>query len=304
MNYYIKSINKLILSLVTGIFVFTSCTEPMDIELDSVATRLVVEGDITTDTMVHWVRLSLTSDYFYNNLAPAVSNAQVSISDGTNTLQLTEDPQRAGYYLTDATFYGIPGKTYTLNINNVDVDNNGVSETYTATSLMPDVKQPDSIKVVKLQMFNTDAWTVLLFVGQDPPLEENYYMMKCRLNGIQKADTLTEVQITDDVLFNGQPVVNNIVYVLTSFKPDEAVKSGDTITLEMSGIPRDYFKFINELKAVTQGSNPIFGSAMADVRTNVVCTVGNVKTVGFFTTYATKRVSVIYQDPPQAGVQP
>jgi len=59
-----------------------NCTERIEIDLDSTYTRLVVEGNVTSDTTVHWIRLSETGDYFYNQVAPAVAGASVSIDDG------------------------------------------------------------------------------------------------------------------------------------------------------------------------------------------------------------------------------
>jgi hypothetical protein len=45
--------------------VFTACTENIDLPLKSQGThQLVVEGQITTDTTAHWVRLSYSSDYY------------------------------------------------------------------------------------------------------------------------------------------------------------------------------------------------------------------------------------------------
>ena len=59
--------------IITAIAAFLwNCSERIELELDSTYTRLVIEGSVTTDTMAHWVRLSTSSDYFYNQLAPAV----------------------------------------------------------------------------------------------------------------------------------------------------------------------------------------------------------------------------------------
>ena len=73
-----------------------SCTERIDIELESTFTRLVVYGEITTDTAIHAVRLTKTTDYYYNQPAPEVSDALVSISDGSSIYLLKENPDQPG----------------------------------------------------------------------------------------------------------------------------------------------------------------------------------------------------------------
>ena len=67
---------------ITGILTaLWSCTERVDIDLDSTWQRLVVDGYITTDTTSHFIKLSKTTDYYYNQEPPAVTGAIVEISD-------------------------------------------------------------------------------------------------------------------------------------------------------------------------------------------------------------------------------
>jgi hypothetical protein len=47
-----------------------SCTERIDIELDSTYRRLVVQGAVTSDSVRHRVFLTTTSDYFSNDGLP------------------------------------------------------------------------------------------------------------------------------------------------------------------------------------------------------------------------------------------
>ena len=93
---------------------FYSCVERIDIELDDSYSRLIVDGAVTTDTMAHTILLSESTSYYYNQPAPAVSGADVQISDGTDSFTL--DEESPGVYRTDTSFYGVAGKTYTLDI--------------------------------------------------------------------------------------------------------------------------------------------------------------------------------------------
>ena len=78
-----------------------SCIERIDIELDNSYTRLVVDGVITTDTMAHTIFLSESTSYYYNQPAPAVSGAEVQISDGIADLCPC---RRFSGYLSDRSF--------------------------------------------------------------------------------------------------------------------------------------------------------------------------------------------------------
>lgn len=123
--------------------VLNQCTERIEIEVDPSYARLVVEGYINTDTTQHKVRLSTSGDYFINKPAPPVSGATVSLSNGDSTVLLSENMEYPGLYLTPPDYYGVPGKTYTLLISQVDVDKNGVYEEYSASSELKPVNPID-----------------------------------------------------------------------------------------------------------------------------------------------------------------
>ena len=71
---------KIWLLLLMGVVLgLASCTEIIDVELDSTYTRLVVYGEITTDSVHHQVSLTKSSDYFSNKPPPPVSDAVVEL---------------------------------------------------------------------------------------------------------------------------------------------------------------------------------------------------------------------------------
>jgi hypothetical protein len=103
-----------------------SCTERIDIELDSTYRRLVVQGAVTSDSVRHRVFLSTTSDYFSNMASPRVSGAQVELSfEGPEDHPCRENPLFPGLYETPVAFRGEVGTTYVLDISQVDVDEDG-----------------------------------------------------------------------------------------------------------------------------------------------------------------------------------
>jgi len=266
-------------ALLTG-----ACTEEVDVDLDSTYTRLVVDGQVTTDTTRHYVKLSKTMDYFSNQPADPVPGAQVKINDH----QLEENDSIPGLYHTAPDFCGEPGQTYHLTIAGVDIDDNGTPETYTASSQIHSIVRGDSIDLV-YQQYTDDLnmWGIRLY-AQDPP-EDNYYLFKVHKNDTLVTDTIDEYVIQEDATFNGNYVPGVVVQNLESSKKDEKVRSGDRITLEVNSITREYFKYIIELTSETATSTPLFSGPRANVRTNIE---GDRDAVGFFRAYSISRMSL------------
>jgi len=252
--------------------ILAACTERIEIELDETYTRLVVEGKITNETKSHRVLLTKTSNYFANEPAPKVTGAIINISDGTNNYPLSEIAP--GIYETAANVKGEIGNIYTLNISNIDIDNNGNDETYTASSLLRPVAPVDSIKVEFRKDWG-EIWTVKVY-ALDPPTTD-YYMFNVYNNGKLLSDTLDEVFLTDDLLFNGN-YTNGIV---SQFFEEEEADIGDTITFEMCGITKEYIEFLYDLQIESGYSAPMFSGPPANIKGNI-----SNGALGFFTAYS------------------
>ena len=275
-----KTIMKnILLILIIAIFA-SSCSEKIDLKLDESQKRIVVEGMITTDTMVHKIKLTKSAAYFSNEAPPKLSGAVVTLNDGSSVYTLTENPASSGIYCTDSTFAGVVGRTYTLNIN----FNN---ETWTATSLLKYLSPIDSVSCKKLDSpfgnNNRDTTYEVDLCAQEPATPGDFYMWLVYKNGVLNTDTITKASLTDDVFYNG-------LYV-TDF-PVQFVKAsiGDTITLEMYSISKEYYEFFNGLIMETMaGGNP-FAGPPANVKGNI--TNGG---IGFFQASATSRGTCIIQ---------
>jgi hypothetical protein len=265
----------------------TACTEPIDIELDSSFSRLSVFGEISTDSTVHNIRLTRSADYFYNQPSVGVSDAIVKISDGENEIFLTENPLNPGNYQTPSGFFGIPGKTYVLVIENVDIDKDGVMESYSASSFLPFLASQDSIRI-KYSKNSFYEGTEIMLYAQDPAESIDYYAFKIIKNGILQTDSLPEIIAQDDLFFNGKYTNGITVQFLDEAKEGEQVFPGDTITLEMLGITKEYYIFIIEAQTELFGSNPLFSGPPANISTNI-----SNGALGFFGAVNINRSSVI-----------
>jgi hypothetical protein len=265
------------LFLISSILV--SCTEEIEVELDTTYARLVVDGSVSADTGRYMIELTTTSDYFSNVPAPRVVSATVELSDGENTFPLTETiPGVSGSYTTEEDFCGKPGKTYRLSIQLQEPI--GGKDGYEASSDLKTVTIIDSV-ATKLQpdWGPEGIWLIKLW-AQEPGDEENFYMFNLYRNGTLLTDTITKKVVADDRFINGNYMNGIDVMYLNNANSWETIKPGDTITLQMSGITKEYYNFINQVRQ-SGFSVPFFSGPPANVQGNV-----NNGGVGFFAAWS------------------
>jgi hypothetical protein len=269
-----------------SLWIFTSCTERIDIDLGTTYTRFVVDGVITSDTMAHCVKLSKSIDYYSETAVPGVSDATVTIDDGFETILLEESDSVPGLYLTPDDYFGVPGRTYELNIELQEAINGETS--YSASSLLNPVAPIDSIDVVYKEEW--EAWELQLYATD--PTSVNFYMFDVYKNDTLLTDTINEVGISDDKYFNGNFTYGAPVYYFIKDNPDEVVHPGDTIILRMAGITSEYYTFVVDVMNETfEFRNPLFSGPPANISTNI--SNGG---MGFFTAYAVSYAKMVYED--------
>jgi hypothetical protein len=273
--------------------IWVSCRENIDnIQLDSTRTRLVVEGYISTDTMRQMVRLSKLGDALNKNPIQVISNALVTITDGTTTFPLAEDPSQKGTYLTLPDVYGVAGRTYTLLIKNVDINNDQVMEEYTAQSALKPSNPIDSIHLVYNNLErDRKGWSVDLFT-LDRGAGRNFYLFKVLKNNILLTDSIFKYSVGDNTGFEGKYFDGFPVYNLREERKDEKLTPGDTVTVELFGINEDYYSFINSYITDYYPKVPIFSGPSANIPTNIKPLND---AVGIFAAYSIKRKTIIYK---------
>ncbi len=262
---------------------FAACTEVIDIELDSTYQRLVVVGIVTSDSVHHHVQLTTSSDYFSNKPSPKVSGALVALEFDNNLILLEEHDTIPGLYLTPAAFRGTPQTAYNLNVSNIDIDGDGVSEIYRAESTMPSALQLDSIRLTYFESSYFSGYQVFMY-ALDPPSRE-WYSFKIWKNSDLLTDTLSKFSVQPDDFFNGTYIYGLPVGFLWDEDPREALVPGDTVTLELNSIDQDYYNFIMDAQLEIMGNNPLFSGPAANVRSNI-----DNQGQGIFTAYPVQKV--------------
>ena len=280
-----KHIYLLFIVLALGM---NSCTERIDIELDETFARLIVEGNLTNDTMAHTVYLSETSSYYYNQPAPKVSGAQVRfIDDLGNAVELSET--EAGTYQTPEDYYGEIGRTYELRI---DLEEEiGGSKIYEASSKLVDVGALDSIRMEFNSRFGNDGFWIVKLYALDPGGIENFYIFNVYKNKELMTDTLNKVSFTDDKLFDGNYTFGIGISYFNNSYDNQSFKMGDTVVLQMGGITKPHYTFLANMSEATSFQNPLFGGPPANV-------VGNISGSGFgyFAAYSSTYGSLIISE--------
>jgi hypothetical protein len=275
-----------IILLLAALQMLVSCTERIDIKLDSSYVRLVVDGSITTDPVRQKVVLTETTSYYYSQTAPPVTGATVQISDGSSVYELREDS--SGIYRTEYPVAGVPGNTYSLNIH-LASPLGGFSD-YSAISTLYPVNNLDSLQLDFHRDWGDEGiWEVKCYI-QDPPTNDYYRFLVYYENRIV-TDSLSEWFVTDDRFFNGNYAYGAPVAYLKQDKSTETLKHGDIVTVEVNSIGEGYANFIWDAQAEISGSNPLFSGPSANVKGNV-----SNGAIGYFAAYSITRASTVVAD--------
>jgi len=268
-----------------ALIILWGCTEKIDLKLDSSYTRLVVDGAITTDTIPHQVKLTTTSSYFYNEAAPLVTGATLTISDGENSWPLTETTP--GMYQTSPDVYGLPNHTYNLQVLLKEPINGYL--TYEASSILRPIMPLDSIRLKYHPDWGNEGFYEVQCYVLDPPTTD-FYMFDIYQNQTLITDTIDKKFVVDDQLYNGNYTNGIGVGFLNQERADQRLSPGDTVSLKVASITSEYFKFIQAVQTEVAGQNPLFSGPPANIPGNI-----SNGAVGFFAAYANTRASTFLE---------
>lgn len=269
----------------------TSCLKKIELELETSETRLVAEGNFTTEYKFQTVKLTKTSGYFSNTAAPVISGATVIIESNDSSFNFTENPIGSGIYQSDIKVKASVGQTYKLKISNVNLS--GTSQSYEALSGVKNYYNIDSISYIKYKnnsdvesyVYGFDTTKTVCKItlwGNEPNTLEDFYQWDIYVNGVLKTDNMNRIIIRDDKIINGNNFKLADVFMVNA-------DIGDTITVASQSIGKDYFNFVNLFKSSAGSSN---GGAFTPPPANVPTNLSN-GGLGFFRATATSFKSII-----------
>ena len=206
-------------------------------------------------------------------------------------LELDEDAGRPGFYIIPADFRGIYGQVYTLDISGVDIDGDGVVESYSASNVLYEPTKIDKISLSWDVAHGDKNWNVLLY-SKDNPDKEDFYAFSVYLNNELISDKISELEYAWDRYFNGNDVNGVSVQQIIEEESDGEeteyhLKEGDWVKLEMQTINKDYYHFIDAVQEETGIQVPLFSGPPANVPGNI-----SNGAKGFFRVYSVDRDSI------------
>jgi hypothetical protein len=228
-----------------------SCTEKVDLELDDIESRLVIEAALSNTTGYQFIRITRSGSYFDATRAEPVSGAEITITDGSNTFDYRESS--AGRYFSVDEIAGVPGTTYYLEAR---IE----GETYTATSTMPPAPVIDSIKF-ELDEEEQNYYFVKVY-SQEDPRPGNYYFWGVYLDNIYMTNSILKLYFASDNLINGSYLNGLKVQILKA-------RRGNWVTLQMASITKEFYNYCIAIMRETLYTEDPFQAAPANIQGNI-----------------------------------
>lgn len=232
-------------------FCLCSCTEVIDIDLNSTNPVVVAEGYVEPDTVAS-IKLTYTTDYYNMESATVIEDARISIKDNSG---LSEDMsyQGVGVYISKQ----LKGKV--LNDYTLIIEVNG--QTYSGISSLLPPADIASISYSKLLLGDPEMSQLLGYslnvAFQDIPDLDIYYALKIKKNGSYAANTY-------GLASNRANHMSNFVYKSQSF----FVLPGDTLDISVYSIDFESYTYYSEVNEGLSG-NIIMSPAPFNARSNL-----------------------------------
>ncbi|MEM9819662.1 MAG: DUF4249 domain-containing protein [Bacteroidota bacterium] len=276
-------------------FTFGACQDVIDIDLDEGQTQLVIDAWLNDKQEVQVVKLRQTSPYFEAVASPAVTGAQVIITDSDGNTYEFLDPNNDGDYIWDPIIggrFGTVGLDYTLSVR--------IGETeYTANSSMNRVPPVDSITFEDRESeLGLPAGIYAQFFGRDFEGVGDCYWIKTFKNG-SFLNKPQEINIAYDAGFTAGSEVDGLIFIppirelanRVADTGDDAVDNidvapwelGDSIHVEFHSITEEAFFYWERARIqLTLGDAAIFAEPPANVPTNISSSNPDENPQGFF----------------------
>lgn len=255
MKTYIKCI------LIAIGFIFSSCSDVIDVDVTNATPRLVIEASIDWEKGTagndQSIKLSMSTPYFDSLINNEVIGASVQITNDTDNSIFIFTDQNDGNYTTSS-FVPILNQTYTL-----EVIHNG--SFYTANETLIPVVAIFNVNQTIEDGFDDEAIEVNVFFD-DPLAEENYYLLKF----IEAGDLFPTYDVRSDEFTNG-----NLMLDFFEKEEDEDINqepfiTGDVIDIKLYGISEQFHNYMGLLlDQYSSGGDP-FGAIPAAIKGNCI----------------------------------
>ena len=296
---------KRLLIIILSIISLSSCTDDIIIDTQEGPELVGINGYITNEFKKHQIVLSKTADFYSKEDIVMISDAEVFVYDGYDTIYFKETENK-GYYETIEPVAGIIGHTYNLSV--CIFDEEGQQRYHAQSTMKENTPQIDSLVIKDFALggmpFNAKGLYAYFQSSEDPTT--------CYLINIAVNDSLLNESILDcpayslagasGLYVNGPEFIElfgelplhifSEMYVASedgSFIKTSSIKEGDTVSMYLYSITPEFSKYISDINS-NIGSNPMMGMPH-NVSTNIY---PQGKAVGFFEASSVISSSVIY----------
>ncbi len=254
LNRIFKNLFLLLLALVA----LSSCRDEVILKLNNSAPAVVIEGNISNDSVPFSVKITTTSDYYSMNI-PIVKDAFVTISgsDGTkDTLVYDEGyklylPKQLPTYLIHPCKVGF---SYTLNVIYK-------GKTYSATETCLPQNPIDSLKTLNMPKrgFFPAGYYLYEWTREKPGKGD------CYLWNLYQNDTM----LTKDFYYleDDQYLEENGQYLTTDFQ--FPFHLNDKIILEQMAISRQFSNFLTAIQSQASRDGSPFSAPPSNIAGNI-----------------------------------
>lgn len=231
----------------------TSCQDVVDVDLETIAPKLVIEAGINWQKgsvgNVQTIKLSTTTSYFSTTFPP-VLGATVQVKNSNNVVFNFAQTGLNGEYICN-NFVPQIGETYTLTIIHS-------GQTYEATDVLTAVAPITNINQKNDAGFGGDEIEIKANYI-DPGNQANFYLFKHQFQNRPRP----EYYVDDDEFYNGNPFF--------SLASSDKIKKDDQVEITHFGVSRTYFNYLAILLDIagSNGGAP-FQSPPATVRGNII----------------------------------
>jgi Domain of unknown function (DUF4249) len=264
-----KNLVRLGALLAVAAYIFSSCQKVVNLNLNTANTQIVIVGYVTDQPGMDTVKITKTGSYFNAPSYPAVTNAEVIITDNTGLVQVD-----SGVYAAP-TMTCVAGRTYTMKalINGKEYD---------AISTMPQAVNIDSI-----QIYNTSTVNVINGVSdttdhvrcyfKDPVGIGNYYRVLGKINGLV-LDSVDDFNLLSDEFVDGTEINRR----LSNCNPIQ----GQTVTVQLQCIDAGTYNYYEVVRSIASAGNPVSTAVPQNPPTNLL---GGA--LGYFSAYPVRTMT-------------
>mgnify|MGYP001147172517 CR=1 FL=1 len=289
---------------ILAVFMFNSCQQDINIEIETSDKLLLVDGEFTNDSIIHSIKLYSSGSLLTGSPQTVVSGASIYITDQTDTFYYAENESVPGLYQTLGKCCGKGGINYSLFISNIDIDKDGKMDSFIANSMMPVPVKFDSL--VSSRGLNGDnnmgvnnwAYYTVKYNGPDYIYKsislnnQVNYSITDRLGSGEFTRFEPEYKVPK--VLNPDSVINYGSYL--SITSD--VVEGDTISFSCLNFTQNQFEFLKEFDTNTSGD--AFQDNMYDQLKIPVNVSTNIepsdKAAGYFFVYSISTISKVFTE--------